>query len=381
MRRGLPALLTALALAVPARADNAGVTAVPILQVPLWARAAGMGTAFTAVASDASSLFYNPAGMARLNAQELGVTFAQGVGDSSLQSYAYAGPTPFTGVSGNGYTSVGATLLYARNGNIEVNTLNTDGSLGKSENKSAGSDLVAAAGYAERVGMTPLELREGTFQLDHYLGATGKYVRSSIIDKSASTYATDVGYLAHAPELGVTCGASLLNLGGKIRYDQQDDPLPKTVRSGFAWQGGVPSIHYWLAALDADYVLDERQWHVNVGGEYFWVKTYGVRLGYQINRDDGGLTVGFGLRWRGRVLVDYAWGLGRLFRDSHRITISYRFGGVPPSQRSRQRRPFIEQGPEHEEFRDLQEQMPKIETPRPRLVPRERGDGVPGWIY
>ena len=376
-------VLMLLCAAGSARAAGAGTTAVPVLQIPMSARAAGMGTSFTAVASDASALFYNPAGLARLNAHELDFSFASGQGETSIQNFAYAGPTPLTGISGNGYTTFGANLLYSQSGTIEVNRLNANGSLASSENVSAGSDLVLSGGYAERVGMTPIELRNATYQIDHYLGLAGKYVRSTIVSKTGSAFAADVGYLVHAPEAGWSFGAALLNAGGKIKYSEEREPLPTTFRSGFAWQGGVPSVHNIIASLDGDYLTHERVWHANMGVEYFWVKTYGVRVGYQLHRDDAGLTVGFGLRWKGRFLFDYAWGLAKALSDQHRMTVSYRFGGVPPSQRGRQRRPFIESVPERDQLRNIEDRQPQFNdpAPRPRAVPRERSTGVPGWIY
>ncbi|MDP3541545.1 MAG: PorV/PorQ family protein [Elusimicrobiota bacterium] len=385
MTRHLPVVLASLLAAGAARASGPGTTAVPVLQIPMSARAAGMGTSFTAVASDASALFYNPAGLARLNAQEIDFSFATGQGETSIQNIAYAGPTPFTGISGNGYTSVGANLLYSRSGTIEVNRLNANGSLGSSESLSAGSDLALSGGYAERVGMTPLELRDATYQIDHYLGLGGKYVRSTIVNQTGSAFAGDLGYLVHSPEAGWSFGASALNIGGKIKYSEEKEPLPATLRGGFAWQGGVPSVHNVIASVDGDYVLDEREWHANVGMEYFWVKTYGARLGYQIHREDAGLTMGMGVRWKGRILFDYAWGLGKSLSDQHRITVTYRFGGVPPSQRGRQRRPFIESIPERDQLRErnIDDMQPQFSEPRPRprAVPRERRTGVPGWIY
>lgn len=383
MTRRLLIVLASCSVAGLARAAGPGTTAVPVLQIPMSARAAGMGTSFTAVASDASALFYNPAGLARLNAHELDFSFATGQGETSIQNFAYAGPTPFTGISGNGYTSAGANLLYSRSGTIEVNRLNANGSLGSSESVSAGSDLVLSGGYAERVGMTPLELRDASYQIDHYLGVGGKYVRSTIVTQTGSAVAADMGYLVHSPEAGWSFGASALNIGGKIKYSEEKEPLPATFRGGFAWQGGVPSVHNVIASVDGDYLLDEREWHANMGLEYFWVKSYGVRLGYQIHREDAGLTMGFGLRWKGRFLLDYAWGLGKSLGDQHRITVSYRFGGVPPSQRGRQRRPFIESIPERDQLRGIEDKQPEFNepAPRPRAVPRERNTGVPGWIY
>jgi hypothetical protein len=375
---------SALLAAGPARADNAGVTAAPVLQVPLGARALGMGTAFTAVATDASALQYNPAGLARLNAHEADLTYIAGAGQSTLQHLAYAGPTPFTGISGNGYTSVAASLLMSQSGNVQINTLNPDGSLGGTQSISAGSDMVATGGYAERVGMTPVEMTDGTYNVDHYFGVAGKYLRSTLAQTyHASTFAADVGYLVHMPETGWSVGASGLNLGGKLRYLKEADPLPATVRAGAAWQGGVPSVHNVIAAVDGDYVVDEKLWHVNAGVEYFWLKTYGLRLGYRFHEgDQGGLTMGIGYRWKGRILFDYAYDLGDTLGTAQRVTISFRFGGVPPSVRGRQRRPFIETAPEHEEMPDLQDKQPvPDETPRPRPVPRDRPQGAPGWIY
>ncbi|OGR96920.1 MAG: hypothetical protein A2V88_11540, partial [Elusimicrobia bacterium RBG_16_66_12] len=377
-------VLAALAAASRASAaENPGVSAAPVLQVPLGSRALGMGTAFTAVASDSSGPSYNPAGLARVNAHEAGFTFIAGAGESQIQHLAYAGPTPLSGISGNGYTSAGASLLFSQSGAIELNRLKPDGSLQSSQSVSAGSDLVASFGYAERVGMTPINLSDSSYGIDHFVGIGGKYIRSTLVESySASTFAGDIGYLLSSPEAGWSFGASGLNLGGRLKYIEQADPLPATVRSGIAWQGGVPAVHNLVAALDGDYVFAERLWHVNAGFEYFWLKSYGFRLGYQFHRgDSAGLTAGFGLRWKGRVLFDYAWALGDSFGNAHRFTVTYRFGGVPPSVRGRQRRPFIEAAPEREQIRGLEDKRIESDSPRPRAAPRDRPQGVPGWIY
>lgn len=365
------------------RCESPGTTAVPILQVPLAARGAGMGNAFSAVANDSSALFYNPAGLARLSLNEVASSFISGAGDTSLQSISYVGPMAWTGISGNGRSSAATNLLYAQSGSIEVNRLNPDGSLGSSQRVSAGSDLVVSLAYAERVAITPVDIEGKTYSLDHFIGLTPKYVRSTILTYSANAFALDAGYLLYSADVAWSFGAAALNVGQPFRYAQEKEHLPTTLRGGVAWHGGVPSLHNVLIALDGDYVINERQWHANTGVEYFWLKTYGARIGYQIHRDDAGLTMGMGLRWKGRVFFDYAWGLASALSNTHRMTLTYRFGSVPQAQRERTRSSSIEPVSENEESPQLQDPRPESLKPSdsPRRGPRKSSQITPTWIY
>lgn len=379
------ALLAVLATSAAAQV-NPGVTAGSVLQVPLGARALGMGTAFTAVADDDSALEYNPAGLSQLNAQDVEFTEIAGAGQTSLQQLTYGGPTPsgFSGITGNGYASAAGSVLMSQDGTVQVNQLNSNGTLGSSSNINAGSDLVLEGGYSERVGMTPVQVGNDNYDVDHFIGVGAKYLHSTLAQTyHADAYAVDVGYLMRQPQTGLSFGASALNLGSKLKYLNAADPLPATARAGVAWQGGEPGVHNLTLAADTDYSIYERLYHINTGAEYFWLKTYGVRVGYQFDRpNQGGLTLGFGFRWKGRFIIDYGWAMGDQLGNGQRFTLAYRFGGVPPSVRSRQRQPYIENSPEREPVEGLDQARPDQDepTPAPRATPRDNS-GVPGWIY
>ena len=69
---------------------NAGLTAFPVLNIPMGGRSEGMAGAFTAVSDDISFIEYNPAGSSMLARSELGLFHNNWVGDSNVESLIYA---------------------------------------------------------------------------------------------------------------------------------------------------------------------------------------------------------------------------------------------------------------------------------------------------
>lgn len=363
------------------------MTAAPILQVPLGARAVGMGGAYTGVAADVSALEYNPAGLSGLQSHEVSLTHVKGFADQTIENAAFGIPLPFAGVIGSGYSSLGLGLTLSRFGDIEVNRTRPDGSFLDTRTLNAGGDLVASFGYAERLAETPVETKKETYRVDHFIGIGGKWVRSTLAQNySATASAADLGYLVRVPELGFSAGFSALNLGGRMRFIEEGDPLPMTFRGGVGYLLALdmlesPPSQSVLLAADGDYLYFEKQWHVDLGVEYSAMRNYFLRLGYQIHRDIAGLTVGGGARWRG-FGVDYAWALTEAMGDLHRVSLSWRFGKVEVRTREEQRRPFIESMPEQEGLKELEEKTPEDIPAKPRRPsPEKRRPSSPGWIY
>ncbi|GHT48402.1 hypothetical protein FACS1894102_1360 [Spirochaetia bacterium] len=71
--------------------DNAGLTAFPILNIPIGGRAEGMAGAFAAVADDASLIEWNPAGSSVLDTSELAFFHNNWIADSKIEAVSYIG--------------------------------------------------------------------------------------------------------------------------------------------------------------------------------------------------------------------------------------------------------------------------------------------------
>jgi hypothetical protein len=113
--------------------DNSGLTAFPVLNVPMGGRSEGMASAFGAVSDDISFLEYNPAGSSMLNQTELAFFHNNWIADTKIEGavfasrfkdfgYAVGGKwlyTPFTEYNmfgdrvSKGYYSEGVAVLNA----------------------------------------------------------------------------------------------------------------------------------------------------------------------------------------------------------------------------------------------------------------------------
>ena len=81
-------LMTAAVTLFSQKVTKVGTTAANILQVGAGARAVSMGSAFVAVADDITSMYWNPAGIARLSRAEAVFSHTRWIADIS---YQYAG--------------------------------------------------------------------------------------------------------------------------------------------------------------------------------------------------------------------------------------------------------------------------------------------------
>ena len=186
----------------------------------------GMGDAFTAAATDASSLYWNPASLTSIPGQSLALMHAPYL-DSSYYDYAAYGANL------GRYGALGASLQYFSAGKVAQTDAN-GGDLGSV----SPNDLAVSAGYAYDFAAPG--------QDGFRAGVSGKIIQSRLADK-ANTSAFDLGALSPAIfNDRFRLGAAVVNLGGKLNYGRTAQDLPTTARFG----GLLNLTPSWLLTAD-----------------------------------------------------------------------------------------------------------------------------------
>jgi len=279
--------------------------ASPYLRLGAGARAFGMGGAHVAVANDATSGYWNPAGLTRVD--DIAVSFMGTGGYSFDRSHFY----------------LGAAKSFAPL-SIGVNWINAgwDGFRGADDlNNPTGdfdlSDNALLFSAARRYGMISI-------------GATGKIIDQKIGDNSETGGGLDAGAqvsLGERAMLGIMFQDIASEVGG--------DNLPINFRGGAA----VTPIGDLTIAADVEKTEDDNDWIWHMGGE-LWFEYYpgylmAVRAGGDnIGRDDpeanSSFSAGLGFRiprWYG-LGFDYAFVDEQrdFLGESHRFSLNLAFG-------------------------------------------------------
>jgi len=269
-------------------ANGPGTTGANFLKIGVGARAAAMGDAFTAVADDSTSLYWNPAGLARVQGREL----------SAMYNVWFEG-------IGQGYVSVGFPLLggtmalgtnYVSMGDLE----GRDESGNLTEPFQA-SDLGISAGFAGRLGR-------------FLFGLSGGMVRSTIDTDTKSAFLGTVGGLFEINQ-SFSVGVVAQNLGTKLG----EDSLPLILKAGLALELGS-----FCLAADIGKSQDTDLYYC-VGIESWIGSVVALRAGYRTGRDVGpGWTAGLGFKM-GEFALDYAYVPYGDLGNTHRISLGIGF--------------------------------------------------------
>jgi hypothetical protein len=304
-------ILAAVAAAVLLSASlyaGVGTTGAQFLKIGPSARALAMGGAFGAVSDDVYGLYFNPSGIANAERTEISATYISYFADIS---YAYAGfvkPDTKMGAIGLAITNVGVS-------NIERRTADTAEAI----DKFGATDMAITLAWAKKDAV-PQMIK------DTSLGASLKVISSKLDTKSASAFAIDLA-ATHKVSEKVTTALVIQNISGGIKFDQVSDPLPLNLKLA----GALKLNEKALVALDLDQGISDSKLYASLGAEYWVVKQLALRVGYKYGyaTSNLGTTVGLGVGIGFRMWecgLDYAFVPFGDLGDTHRVSLSYRFG-------------------------------------------------------
>ena len=284
-----------------------GTTAANFLKFGIGARPAAMGGAFTAVADDVNSIYWNPAGLASYTYSQVSLMHDEMGEEMRLESMGFSIPSKkLKGSIAGSYTmlNIGGITGYNVNG-AKTGTLQS-------------SDKALSIAYAKNI--TP------------YLaaGVSLKSVYEKLDSYDASAYGTDAGLLLRFDALEnpvfkkFRAGITIKNMGTQMKFINDSAALPSSVTGGIAYcsrSGG----HSLTAALDANFPSDNKSFY-NAGVEYTVNGIIGLRCGYRSN--DGlanGISAGLGINVM-NLGLDYAFNPRGDFGSSHKISVSFSIG-------------------------------------------------------
>lgn len=300
--------LAALSWPISADAESAGTTLFNFLAIDTNVRAVGLGGAYSALAAHSGALAYNPAGLAREGGNEVAFMHNRHFQGITQEYISYASPK-----------SWGASFNYLSFGSIRETTLSNPTGAGLG---TVGlTDMASGAGYGKKVG-------QGVF-----VGAAIKVVKESVAGKTGQGFMFDGGILWDVPSAeGLTLAAALQNIGPNIRFQDVNEPLPSTIKTG----AGYRFKSYGQDMTVAFDILKTRDEAIvfKLGGEVLAGGIIPLRAGFTTANDDGpGISVGTG--YTSEILsFDYAFVPFKDLGDTHRFSISFRWGNPAKSSHS-----------------------------------------------
>ncbi|MBI1802990.1 MAG: PorV/PorQ family protein [Ignavibacteriae bacterium] len=260
-----------------AQPGQAGFT---FLKLGVGGRALGMGEAYSALSTDPSATYYNPAGLSFSQSSQILLMHKEWLQDITTE---YIAAQSFLGGLAVG-VSVNAT---------NINDIELRQQPGPPQGTFNAHNAAFGLSFSYKV--------DSSFSI----GVTGKYLYEKILVDESSGIGVDLGVLYTTP-WDVRLGASLSNMGSVNELDVESSKLPTLFRIGAAYIHSLEAIDGTMTfASDLVSSSNEGKSHINVGGELNYHQAFAIRVGYQTSYEARNVTTGLGFRY-GLFALDYA---------------------------------------------------------------------------
>ena len=328
--------------------NNVATTSAAFLEIGPGARSLGMGSAYVSVANDASSLYWNPAGIVNVSKPEVQSFYTPWLVET--QYYYNTAVVPM-----GQYGNIGFSFTAITMDEMMVRTVQDPEPSEYGQKFDAGNISMGIA-YAKKL-------------TDRFsFGFQTKFIQESIWQMSAQGFAVDIGTL-FITKRDLRIGMSVSNFGGKLGmegnntlvdidvdetiYGNNDRidgnlgtakwPLPLLFRFGLSREFNFASNMKCLFAVDAIHPNNNPE-YLNIGLEYSAMDMVFLRIGkshtfYELSffeegvssgiGPEQGLSFGAGVKYqipRGPVInIDYVFTDFGVFNNIEGYSISFTF--------------------------------------------------------
>ncbi|PKL89982.1 MAG: hypothetical protein CVV23_02820 [Ignavibacteriae bacterium HGW-Ignavibacteriae-2] len=294
--------------------QRAGISTAQFLKIGVGGRASSLGDAFVAIADDASALYWNPAGLAFANQNQVIFSHNEWVVDIK---HEFVGA--FYRISGNDVVGVSFTSLHTKDMPVTTETM----PFGTGEYFSYG-DVAFAVTYSRKM----------TEQFS--FGGSVRYIEETLDVLKMRGVMIDLGTMYYTG-LGTTRFAvAITNFGnemapdGKVtlfgkneKSDWQSFSPPTMFRIGFALEPYMDDVHRITSTIQLNHPNDNSE-NVSFGTEYSWRNIVQLRGGYKLNVDEQSFTFGAGVKLPlgiADVTFDYGYSAFERLGSAHRISL------------------------------------------------------------
>jgi long-subunit fatty acid transport protein len=324
----MPLLVALLTLSNPLHGEDFKKVAqagMSWLSIPIGARGAALGNAYVAIANDASSVFWNPAGLAFTDGIHAFFNQTRWIADININAGVASYDAGSIGVFGLSFLAMDwGTLEGTRRANNEQGFVET-GSFSP-------SDWLIGLTYARQIS--------NSFSI----GGTVKYISENLGSNMIGSFDDPKEYTAEMDVLAFDFGTtyftgykdlrfamSLTNFSREPKYVSESFSLPLTFKFGVAmdmtriWQ--EESQHVLTLAIDAMHPRDYTE-RVHVGAEYSFRNMLFLRGGYKTNYDEQDVSLGGGVHYTfGEITLglDYSYVMFTNFDAVHMFSFDFVF--------------------------------------------------------
>jgi Uncharacterised protein family (UPF0164) len=290
--------------------DKVGTFDGQFLKIGVGARGEGMGGAFVAVADDATALYWNAAGIARIDADksELSLNHANWPGDLSFDQVGYVFHMK---------KIPGAFGVHARALSMQPMEETT-----AYEPYGTGSTFDA--------GMMAFGFTYARSFTDKFsAGATANLIHEGLAELSQQSMSFDVGTLYDVGNgAHMKIGMAISNIGSEIKFIDRSARIPSIFRVGTSATLFESSDQKLIGSFEFSHPPDNAE-RLNMGGEYSFHKYLFLRGGYNFNYDSEGVAGGVGFHFpvsvAGMADMDYSYTDMKDLGGAHRFSVRFQF--------------------------------------------------------